>query len=93
MVIRINGTPQIEDLRNHPKEIIEKLSALLVNGAKAKVDGHRKFFYEVENCTQVFYVHVSPLNGKVSLLATWTKDSAPAALDMSTHRPCAGMAA
>ncbi len=93
MVIRVNGTPQIEDLRNHPREIVEKLSALLVNGAKARVDGHRKFFYEIENCTQVFYVHVSPLNGKVSLLATWTKDAAPASVDIVTRRPCSSLAA
>ncbi len=93
MVLRLNGNPQIEDLRNHSAETVERLRALLMNGAKARLDSHRKYFYEIENCAQVFYVYVSPVNGKVFLLATWSNSATPAALDMTTHRPCPDLAA
>lgn len=79
MVLRLNEQPKIENLRNYPAEMVEKLRKLLVSGAPAKLDAHRKDFYEVDNCSQVFYVHVSPLNGNVMLLAIWDKDAKPVA--------------
>jgi hypothetical protein len=80
MVLRLNEQPKIENLRNYPAEMVEQLRKLLASGAPAKLDAHRKNFYEVENCSQVFYVHVSPLNGTVMLLAIWQKDAKPAAV-------------
>jgi hypothetical protein len=47
---------------------------LLASGAPAHPDPHRVGFYEVQNHSQVFYIHVSPVNGKVLLLATWRID-------------------
>ncbi len=79
MVLRLNQRPNIEDLRNHPAETVEKLRELLASGAPAQPDPRRKDFYEVENGSRVFYIHISPLNGKVLLLATWLKDEQPAA--------------
>ena len=79
MVLRLNEQPKIENLRNYPAEMVEKLRELLASGAPAKLDAHRKDFYEVENCSQVFYVHVSPLNHTVMLLAIWDKDAKPVA--------------
>ena len=75
MVLRLNRQPEIEDLRNHSAETVEKLRQLLASGAPAKPDPRRANFYEVQNHSQVFYVHISPSNGKVLLLATWFKDS------------------
>ncbi len=77
MVLRLTQRPNIEDLRNHPAETVEKLRELLAAGAPARPDPHRKDFYEVENGSRVFYIHISPLNGKVLLLATWLKDEQP----------------
>ncbi len=74
MVLRLAQRPIIEDLRNHPAEIVENLRELLASGAPAHPDPHRAGFYEVQNHSQVFYIHISPVNGKVLLLATWLKD-------------------
>jgi len=75
MVLRLAQRPIIEDLRNHSAETVENLRELLASGAPAHPDPHRAGFYEVQNHSQVFYIHVSPVNGKVLLLATWRKDS------------------
>jgi len=74
MTLRLHETAIIEDLRNHPAETVEKLRDLLVSGAPATADPHRCHFYEVQNCSDVFYIHVSPNSGKVYLLATWKRD-------------------
>src|SRR6266852_4869938 len=75
MVLRLAQLPIIEDLRNHSAETVENLRELLASGTPAHPDPHRAGFYEVQNHSQVFYIHVSPVNGKVLLLATWRKDS------------------
>jgi len=75
MVLRLARLPIIEDLRNHSPETVENLRELLASGAPAHPDPHRAGFYEVQNHSQVFYIHVSPVNGKVLLLATWRIDS------------------
>jgi len=87
MVLRLNQQPNIEDLRNHPAEIVGKLRELLAAGAPAQPDPHRKDFYEVEDGSHVFYIHISPLNGKVLLLATWSRDEKPATPMASSSRP------
>ncbi len=74
MLIRLNPGTAIEDLGNHAVESVEKLRALLASGAPAKTDPQRKGFYEVENCSRVYYIHVCP-NGKVLLLAIWPKET------------------
>ena len=78
MVLRLNQLPVIEDVRKHPTEIVDNLRALLASGALAKPDPHRENFFEIENCTRVFYIHVAPATGKVYLLGTWLKDEVPA---------------
>ncbi len=78
MVLRLNHSPEIEDLRKHPSETVDKLRELLASGAPARPDPRRAGFYEVENHSQVFYIHISPVNGKVLLLATWTKNEGAA---------------
>ncbi len=77
MTLRLNQNTNIEDLRNYPAETLEQLRILLAEGTKARVDPRRKNFYEVEDSSRVFYIHICP-NGKVLLLAVWDKVS-PAA--------------
>ena len=72
MILRLNGNTRIEDLRNHSAEVIEKLRGLLAAGAQAYPDPHRKDFYDVENGSHWFYIHMAP-TGNVWLLATWLK--------------------
>ncbi len=78
MVLRLNHSLEIENLRNHPAETVDKLRELLASGAAARPDPRRAGFYEVENHSRVFYIHISPVNGKVLLLATWTKNEGAA---------------
>ena len=75
MKLRMEKEPIIDNLRNHPTEMVENLRALLKAGAPAHADPRRKNFYELENCSKVYYIHLSPANGKVMLLAVWDKDA------------------
>jgi len=68
----------IKDLGNHSRETIDTLRALLADGAGARPDSKRPHLYEFESETCVFYVHVSPVNGVVELLATWPRVEEPA---------------
>jgi hypothetical protein len=62
---------QIEDPRNHPAETVAALRDILSSGARAIPDPKRRGFYEVQSDSLVYYIHVSPVNGNVLLLATW----------------------
>src|SRR5215469_382373 len=75
MLLRLIETPRIEDLGNHSKETVETLRWLLRNGAPARRDPRREGFYEVENCSRVFYIHITP-RAAVWLLAIWAEDPA-----------------
>ena len=77
MVLRLNQQSNIEDLRHHGAEAVEKLRHLLASGAPAKPDPRRSDFFELEDGNKIFYIHISPVNGKVLLLATWLKDEEP----------------
>jgi len=76
MRLRLERNPIIDNVRNHPAEMVEKLRDLLLAGAPAYPDPHRKNFYELENCSKVYYIHFSPVNGKVMFLAVWDNDKA-----------------
>ncbi len=79
MIVRIDGDVRIENLRHYPAEIVENLRILLANGADADPDPRRKNFYDVHNCSRGFFIHISPISGKVMLLASWLKDNQAAA--------------
>jgi hypothetical protein len=78
MLLHLSGNPRIDNLRNYPADVVEKLRELLVAGAKAYPDPRRKKFYDVENGARMFYIHLSP-TGNVWLLATWLKECQEAA--------------
>jgi hypothetical protein len=75
MIFKMNGPIRIENLRQHPAETVDRLRCLLVMGAHANPDPHRKGFYDLEDGNRAFYIHVSP-TGNVLLLATWLKEGA-----------------
>jgi len=88
MTIKLNGTPIIENLGKYPAESVEKLRQLLATGAPADPDTHRKDFYELQNGKSVYWIHISPINGHVVLLAIWQKPcvtSTTAAAVLATH--------
>ncbi len=74
MLLYANGNPVIEDLGKHSSELIECLRQLLVTGAEAQPDPRRAQFYDVHNCTRTYFIHISPVSGKVMLIATWADD-------------------
>ena len=62
---------QIEDPRNHPAETVAALRDILSSGARTIPDPKRRGFYEIQGDSLVYYIHISPVNGNVLLLATW----------------------
>lgn len=62
---------EIEDLRKHPAEAVNVLRDLLSGGAELMPDPKRTGFYELHHESTVYYIHVSPVTGKIILLATW----------------------
>jgi hypothetical protein len=79
MVTTFNGGMQIEDLGNHTPSSVAALRSLLTSGANAIADPKRNGFFEIESESIVYYIHVSPVTGKVLLLATWQNDAVEAA--------------
>ena len=78
MAVNLRETIQIEDLGNHPKQTVADLRCLLARGASKVADPKRRYFYEVESASLIYYIHESPLTGKVLLLATWLNEHVPA---------------
>jgi len=77
MRLRLETTPVIDNLRKYPVGTVEKLRGLLTAGAEARPDPRRKNFYDVENGSEMFYIHIAP-SGKVLLLAKWPRQRAEA---------------
>jgi hypothetical protein len=68
---------EIEDLGNHAAATVIRLSILLAGTVNATLDPKRKYFYEVEGGGTVYYIYVSPLSGKISLVASWANAVRP----------------
>jgi hypothetical protein len=81
MVLQMNEQSRIEDPRNYGPEVLNDLRNLLTEGASAQRDPRRENFYELENGESAFYIHISPVNGDIMLLARWL--SSPK--DLCTH--------
>jgi hypothetical protein len=67
--------PGVDNLGNYPAEIIEELEELLLLGGSALPDPKRKNFYDLKNLDRTFFIHISPINNRVALLATWLRPS------------------
>jgi hypothetical protein len=71
MLIRLNHRPVIDNLRNYPREIVERLGTALCGGVIAEADPRRKGFYDISDGDRSFFIHISPVTGHVWLLASW----------------------
>jgi hypothetical protein len=71
MVIQIKEGARIENPRNYERHEVEQLRHLLTSGISAQRDPRREHFYELEGKEGTFYIHISPINGEVVLLAKW----------------------
>ena len=71
MLIRLNHKPAIDNIHNYPQSVVERLLNVLTFGAIATADDRRKGFYDVTDGDRAFFIHISPVSGKVFLLASW----------------------
>ena len=65
---------KIEDPRGHSPETVLRLRQALASEAPVAPDARRPHFFEIEANDQVFYIHVSPVTQKITLLATWSRE-------------------
>ena len=72
MILKLNGSFRIDNLRRYPSDTGEALRSALMAGVIAAADPHRKNFYDFEAGDSIFYIHLSP-TGTVLLLACWRK--------------------
>ena len=56
----------IEDLGHHSAEAVRGLRSCLAAQPNLVRDPKRKNLFEVQGCSRVYYIHVSPVSGKVS---------------------------
>ena len=75
MILKMNDSFRIDNLRRYPFETVEALRHALVAGAIAAADPRRKDFNDLDAGERAFYIHVSP-TGTVLLLASWRKEPA-----------------
>lgn len=71
MILRMEQRPTIDNVKSYPAEVVDQLGKLLVDGVSARQDPRRNNFYDVEHDDRAFFIHLSPLTGKVMLLAMW----------------------
>jgi hypothetical protein len=88
MFLRIKEQLSIDNLNDHPIEVVGQLEELLTSGVEARLDPKRKHFYEVEDSDRVFFIHAAPSTGKVMLLATWLTELPVAELAVETSGCC-----
>lgn len=65
---------KIEDPRGHSPETLRRLRETLASGAAVDPDARRPNFFEIQAEDQVFYIHISPLTQRITLLATWSRE-------------------
>jgi hypothetical protein len=67
---------KIEDPRGHSPETLRRLQQALASGAPADPDARRPNFFEIQAEDQIFYIHISPVSRRITLLATWSREPA-----------------
>jgi hypothetical protein len=72
MILKMNGTFRIDNLRQYSPETVETLRGALLSGSNATADARRNNFYDLEAGDRIFYIHVNR-TGTVLLLACWRK--------------------
>jgi hypothetical protein len=83
MELQMDERTRIEDPREYGSDVVNDLRSLLTAGGCAQRDPHRENFYELENGGNTFYIHVSPINGDVVLLAKWSSGPKEACTSMA----------
>jgi hypothetical protein len=64
---------RIENPRLYPSEVVDGLRAALSSGEKLRANETRINFYDLATENRTYFIYVSPMNGDVTLIATWTQ--------------------
>jgi hypothetical protein len=75
MAFRLAEVANIENPREYSSLELEDLRHLLVAGGQLERDPHREHFYNLEGAGSAYYIHISPITGKVMLLARWSRQA------------------
>jgi hypothetical protein len=73
MLLRMEHLSGVDNTRNYPPEIIRELEQFLLAGGSASPDPRRNGFYDLGNQERTFFIHISPITGRVVLLAVWRR--------------------
>ncbi len=74
-MIQFKKGASVENPREYETVAVEQLRNLLESGNPGQRDPLRENFYEIESQYEMYYIHVSPINGSVTLLAKWIRQS------------------
>lgn len=77
---------RIENARLYPAEVVNRLYAALLNGVELHADESRINFYDLNSEGRTYFIYISPLNGRVILIATWAQKRASTNAE-SVHKP------
>ena len=83
LMFQIKEGVRIENPREYESAAVENLRLLIQGGGLAQRDPQRENFYEIEGNGETYYIHVSPVNGNVVLLAKWLRQSEECCLTAS----------
>ena len=72
--LELTAELKIEDPRGHSPQTVWRLRQALTSGAPAVPDARRPGFFEIQAGDQVFYIHISPVTQRITLLATWSRE-------------------
>ena len=81
MLLQTRESTMIENPRNYEIHAVENLRRALLEGRQAERDPRRETFYQIDDQTSTYYIHVSPITGNVVLLAKWLRQPQDCYLD------------
>ena len=76
MLLRTSSDFSLENPRRYPESVTEKLRRLLIAGGEVQEDPRRPNFCEIEDDGCSYYIYVSPISGRITLLAQWSRVAA-----------------
>jgi len=74
-MIKFNQGVKVENPRAYEPWVVKHLQYLLEVSSSINRDPRRANFYNVDGGSEIYYIHVSPISGNVTLLARWMRQS------------------
>jgi hypothetical protein len=83
----LNENIRIENARLYPLAVVDRLRTALQKGADLHAVESRRNFYDLSIEGRTYFIYVSPVNGQVTLIATWAQRRASADSKTDEHTP------